>query len=224
VPVQREVLSGLAALLAPRHDPLPDRFLLHGVTLYGAPPTSVTVIIIIFRIAPVGAVGDDPAMPTVTVVGVDPGVAGGITCLFPTGEARPYKMPTTPKDLLDLLTEMRSWGATHAVLEEVQPGGLHRGKVGGEGGAPMQRMGSKSAFMFGRGIGRLETALIATGFVIERARPAAWQLALGCRTKGDKNVSKRRAQELQPGVKVVHWNADSILLAHYGARLWNGGA
>jgi hypothetical protein len=161
-------------------------------------------------------------MPTLTVVGVDPGVAGGITCLFPGGEARPYKMPTTPRDLLDLLMEMRGWGATHAVMEAVQPGGLHRGKAGGEDGAPMHRMGAKSAFTFGRGVGRLEMALIAAGFVVEPVRPVVWQTALQCKSKGDKNVTKRRAQELQPALKVVHWSADSILLAEYGRRLWNG--
>lgn len=160
----------------------------------------------------------------IIVIGVDPGVAGGISCLFPNGDAKPYKMPETPKDLLDLLSELRSWGATHCVLEEVQPGGLHRGREaeGSAAGGP-RRMGAKSAFTFGRGIGRLEVALLAVGFVIERARPVAWQTALGCRTKGDKAVSKRRAQELFPALRVVNWNADSLLLAEYGRRLWNGG-
>lgn len=163
-------------------------------------------------------------MPELTVVGVDPGVAGGIAILFPSGEGRPYKMPETERDLLDLLNEMRGWGATHAVMEQVQPGGLTRDKAGGENGTPMHRMGAKSAFTFGRGVGRLEMALIATGFVIERVRPVVWQTALGCRTKGDKNISKRRAQELNPAIKVTHWNADALLIAEYARRFWNGGS
>jgi hypothetical protein len=34
-----------------------------------------------------------------------------------------------------------------------------------------------------------------------------------CRTGGDKNISKARAQELFPRVKVTHKNADALLLA-----------
>jgi hypothetical protein len=37
-------------------------------------------------------------------------------------------------------------------------------------------------------------------------------------TKGDKNVSKRRAQELFPQLKVTHATADALLIAEYGRR------
>jgi hypothetical protein len=43
-----------------------------------------------------------------------------------------------------------------------------------------------------------------------------WQKALGCLTKGDKNITKRKAQEMFPGIKVTHATADSLLIAHYG--------
>jgi hypothetical protein len=40
-----------------------------------------------------------------------------------------------------------------------------------------------------------------------------------CLTKGDKNVSKARAQELFPALKITHATADALLIAEYGRRL-----
>jgi hypothetical protein len=79
-------------------------------------------------------------------------------------------------------------------------------------------MGVKSAFTFGNGYGHLEMALTAAGIPFERVRPQKWQQAMGCMTKGDKNVSKRRAQELYPQLKVTHATADALLIATYGTR------
>jgi hypothetical protein len=80
------------------------------------------------------------------------------------------------------------------------------------------QMGVKSAFTFGNGFGHLEMALTAAGIPFERVRPQVWQKAMGCMTKGDKNVSKRKAQELFPSLKVNHYIADALLIAEYGRR------
>jgi hypothetical protein len=61
-------------------------------------------------------------------------------------------------------------------------------------------------------------ALTAASIPFERVRPQAWQKALACMTKGDKNVSKRRAQELFPSMKITHAIADSLLIAEYNRR------
>jgi hypothetical protein len=42
---------------------------------------------------------------------------------------------------------------------------------------------------------------------------------MSCLTKGDKNVTKSRAQELFPEVKVTHAIADALLIAEYGRRI-----
>jgi Holliday junction resolvasome RuvABC endonuclease subunit len=80
------------------------------------------------------------------------------------------------------------------------------------------QMGVKSAFTFGNGFGHLEMALTAAGIPFERVRPQVWQKAMGCMTKGDKNVSKKRSQELFPQIKVTHAIADALLIASYGAK------
>jgi hypothetical protein len=38
-------------------------------------------------------------------------------------------------------------------------------------------------------------------------------------SKGDKNVTKRRAQQLFPQLKVTHAIADALLIAEYGRRV-----
>ena len=38
-------------------------------------------------------------------------------------------------------------------------------------------------------------------------------------SKGDKNVTKSRAQELFPELKITHAIADALLIAEYGRRV-----
>ena len=61
-------------------------------------------------------------------------------------------------------------------------------------------------------------ALTAAGISFERIRPQVWQKSLGCMTGGDKNITKRRAQELFPQLKITHATADALLIAYYGTK------
>lgn len=140
------------------------------------------------------------------VIGIDPGLSGGVAWIgyrVGTTTALAYKMPSTEKDLFDFIGELKSWGADKAYLELVRSS---------------PQMGVVSAFTFGRGVGSLRMALIAHGIPFEEVTPSVWQGAMKCRTKGDKNVSKRRAQELFPTVKVTHAIADCLLIAEYGRQ------
>jgi hypothetical protein len=112
-------------------------------------------------------------------------------------------MPDTLQDLWELLRDIASEGDCHAYLEQVHSS---------------PQMGVVSAFTFGNGFGHLEMALTAAGIPFTRVRPQVWQKELGCLTKGDKNISKRKAQELFPSMKVTHATADSLLIATYGTK------
>jgi hypothetical protein len=138
-------------------------------------------------------------------IGIDPGLSGGIA-FIPTlgGDPWAHKMPETDRDLIDLLSDAISLAEPRAVLELVHSS---------------PQMGVKSAFTFGEGYGRLQAVLTALRVPYERVRPQAWQKAMGCLTKGDKNVSKRRAQELFPTLKVTHATADALLIAEYNRRM-----
>ena len=138
-------------------------------------------------------------------IGIDPGKNGGIALLQRDGSVVDVvKMPATDADIRDLLDEWTSEGIpTHAVLERVRSS---------------PQMGVVSAFTFGQGYGALRMALACAEIPYEEVTPAKWQGALGCRTKGDKNVTKRKAQELFPSVKVTHAIADALLIAEWGRR------
>jgi hypothetical protein len=79
-------------------------------------------------------------------------------------------------------------------------------------------MGVKSAFTFGNGFGHLEMALTAACIPFARIRPQVWQKELGCLTKGDKNVTRKRASELFPTIKCTHAVSDALLIAQYGTQ------
>ena len=150
-------------------------------------------------------------MPAPIALGVDPGKSGGVALVYADGSAEAYPMPETERDVYDLLAELRGrWLSPSplAVLEFVRSS---------------PQMGVTSAFTFGMGYGGLRMALLALHFRVVDVTPAKWQGALGCRSGGDKNKPKARAQALFPGVKkITHKVADALLIAEYGRRLEGG--
>jgi Holliday junction resolvasome RuvABC endonuclease subunit len=142
-----------------------------------------------------------------TTIGIDAGKNGGIAWIQ-DGKACVEKMPDTLQDLWELIEGIRYFDHPQnpnckAYLEQIHSS---------------PQMGVVSAFTFGNGFGHLEMALTAAGIPFERVRPQVWQKAMGCMTKGDKNVSKRKAQELFPQIKISHAIADALLIAAYGTK------
>lgn len=142
-------------------------------------------------------------------IGVDPGANGGIAWIT-DGKACVEKMPDTLQDLWELIRDITNHPRSSL------DGRKYKAYIEQVSSSP--QMGVVSAFSFGRGYGNLEMALTAAGIPFERVRPQVWQKALGCMTKGDKNVSKRKAQELFPDRKVTHATADALLIAYYGTK------
>ena len=138
-------------------------------------------------------------------IGVDPGASGGIAFLSSIdGQPHATKMPETERDVWLALS---TWDRTNAfaVIEAVHS---------------MPKQGVASSFKFGRSYGFLRGCLIASGIPFEEVTPQKWQKALGCMSRGDKNVTKARAQQLFPGLKITHATADALLLAEYARRLY----
>ena len=134
-------------------------------------------------------------------IGIDPGKSGGIAIISEEG-AFAIKMPETEKDIFDYLQDNSH--ECFCLIEQVHA---------------MPGQGVTSMFNFGMGYGGLRMALIAANIPFETITPQKWQKALSCQTKGDKNVSKRRAQELYPELKITHAIADAILIAHYASTV-----
>lgn len=142
-----------------------------------------------------------------TYIGIDPGKNGAIAVL-PAGDyakAFTHSMPETELDLVELLRDIAANNPSPvAVLEQV---------------AASPQMGVVSAFSFGRNFGSILTALVAARIPFSTVTPAKWQGTLGCRTKGDKNITKAKAQALFSHLKITHGNADALLLSEYCRRL-----
>jgi len=148
-----------------------------------------------------------------TIIGCDPGKNGGIAWIT-DGKACVEKMPDTLKDLWELFQSIMHDGKPAERLQKA----CHGFKAYIEQVSSSPQMGVVSAFSFGQGYGNLEMALTAAGIPFERVRPQVWQKALGCMSKGQKNVTKAKAQELFPHMKITHNVADALLIATYGTK------
>lgn len=146
-----------------------------------------------------------------SIIGIDPGGSGGIAALTEGYPPQAWKMPETDRDLLDLLRQWRNnallHGTAFAYIEKV---------------AAMPQSGRASMFKFGQHYGALRMALIALEIPFDGVTPQVWQKTLHCLSKGNKNITKAKAQELFPALKVTHALADALLIASYGWTKQNG--
>lgn len=137
-----------------------------------------------------------------TIIGIDPGQAGGIAFIDAECKVWAHKMPETDGDIVDLFSEVK--GRTFCFIEKVHS---------------MPGQGVASTFKFGRGFGFLVGVIMSHGLPFEYVTPQAWQKSLGCLSGGDKNITKSKAQGLFPELKITHALADALLIAEYGRRL-----
>ena len=136
------------------------------------------------------------------ILGIDPGVSGGAAFISEalTGAQTIAFSKVTPSDICAWLVNKK---IDMCYLEAVHS---------------MPAQGVASTFKFGKNAGWWEGVLMALEIPFQRVYPLKWQTFMSCRTGGNKNVSKARAQELFPRTKVTHAIADALLIAEYGRR------
>lgn len=158
------------------------------------------------------------------VIGIDPGKNGGIAMLDQDGlPIEVVKMPETPQDLLDCLSNMMMVGGS---LSENATFVCYIEKVGGIPG-----QGASSAFSFGKGCGHLEMALLALKLSTNEVTPQKWQKGYqvgsssitkssAAEKKEHKNKLKAKSQSLFPqlGNKITNATCDALLIAEYGRK------
>lgn len=147
------------------------------------------------------------------ILGVDPGMSGALAVL-PIGDdghisAEPsaFKFDSlTERDIADLFWKcyLDSGEQLFAFIERVHS---------------MPKQGVASSFKFGLSYGFLRGCLTTVGIPFEDVTPQKWQKLMGCMTKGDKNISKARAQQLFPRLKITHAIADALLIGECGRRM-----
>lgn len=143
------------------------------------------------------------------IIGIDPGKNGGIAVIDRNGSViEVVKMPPTPHDVFMFLNKYKENSICY--LE----------RVGGMPGNSANAM-----FVFGRGYGQLEMALLALEIPTITVTPNKWEkhFQLGkkrdCDTKTEwKNRLKEKAQQLFPYIskKITLCISDALLLAEYG--------
>lgn len=135
------------------------------------------------------------------IVAIDPGYSnGGIATINTAGIAGAIKMPQSESEIREYFKSLYH-PQTRYIMEAVHA-------------SPQQ--GASTGFKFGEHFGYMKGVLpfiFQGGLLIS---PQKWQAALNCRTGGDKNISKARAQELFPDIKVTLATADALCLAYYG--------
>jgi hypothetical protein len=142
-----------------------------------------------------------------SVLGLDPGWSGGVALLDDFGSIAEYHgfSTMTESEIIEVMNRMVAH-ASVCYIEKVHS---------------MPRQGVASSFKFGMIYGLLRGLIVGRVRMIE-ITPQAWQKSLGCLTKGDKNISKAKAQQLFPGIKITHATADALLIAYYGYQKERG--
>ncbi len=143
------------------------------------------------------------------IMGIDPGKLGGIAVRDVFAEkVWAIKMPETERDVWDFIRPIKADSdEIFAYIEHVHS---------------MPGQGVSSMFKFGMNYGMLRAFLIAAGIPFEKVSPGVWQRGMRCLSGGDKNVTKARAQELFPELKIIHATADALLIMEYGRRKQKG--
>lgn len=133
-------------------------------------------------------------------IGLDPGKNGGIAVLDEFLNIKAIKIPDTDHETADFLRPFAKAEYVIAVLEKV---------------SASPQMGVVSAFTFGGSYRSLQMLLACLEIRYVEKRPQEWQKHMGCLTRGDKNVTKKKAKALFPKEKVTHATADAMLIAKY---------
>ena len=147
--------------------------------------------------------------------GIDPGASGAVACISYVGKVEVIRWEAGLHDVAEWVAarknSLRGIAGDDAPATENTFGYLER--VGA-----MPKQGLSSTFKFGKSYGHCEMLFAACGIPFERVTPVKWQNAMRCRTGGDKRISKAKAQELFPDIKITHKEADAILIAEYCRR------
>ena len=152
------------------------------------------------------------------VIGIDPGANGGIAVFIPGLLPKVVKMP---KDITDLRDFLASYEDVNPIvfLEKlsirpdditVQNDKAAMGKL-----YRIQKMMANFE--------QLKAIIAMSGIPYVLVHPMTWQTKLKLRVRGEhlekserKKMYQKKAIELYPGTNVTMWNADALLLMHFG--------
>jgi crossover junction endodeoxyribonuclease RuvC len=158
----------------------------------------------------------NPASPKASIVGIDPGIRGGLAVVTIQNGSAPQlvdaiDIPVTgvgAKERVDVLA-IRDWVMRHAPQHVV----LERAQA-------MPKQGSSSGFKYGRAVGAIEAAIALGEIPLTIIEPTAWKKFHALRG-GDKEGGRQRALQLFPHAHALltrkkdHGRAEAALIALY---------
>ncbi len=151
------------------------------------------------------------------IIGIDPGVSGGIAVLGPGGYAAAVRMPAEV-EIVELLRARRDFpGAGVEACMERLTGFVPR-SPGADGKTDKPPPGY-TMFKMGRNAGFIEGALMTLGIPVRLVTPRAWQATVAGlkKTKGKarKALLRDEAWRRFPDCKPTLATCDALLIADY---------
>lgn len=150
-----------------------------------------------------------------TIIGVDPGASGGIVTKH-KGSIQVFKTKKGNQEIAKLLEKMID-GETVLFLEKVTMNPTDTETCGKFFG--IQKMMKQYE--------NFKVLVEMCGIDMVEVHPKTWQSHFGFKAKGmdktqRKNLYKKHAQHLFPGINVTLWNADALLIYAFGIRQLQG--
>jgi crossover junction endodeoxyribonuclease RuvC len=159
------------------------------------------------------------------VLGIDPGISGGLAIVEITDGAAPALVEcidipvvgTGAKERVDVAA-IRNFIDRHKPI---------RARI--ERAQAMPKQGASSGFKYGRAVGAIEATVALCSIPVEIVEPSAWKRFWRLPGK-DKESGRQRALQLFPAAHALlarkkdHGRAEAALIALFGASIQPGGA
>lgn len=153
------------------------------------------------------------------VIGVDPGANGGISVYVPGIRVKVLKMPKDISELADFFAYYRDNYKPIVFLEKLS---VRPDDVTANGSrANMGKLYRIQKMM--ANFEHLKAVIETSGVPYVLVHPMTWQSKLQLRIRGqhEEKAERKRRYQIQaakeyPGVTVTLWNADALLIMHFG--------
>lgn len=146
------------------------------------------------------------------IIGIDPGVSGGIAIYRLNQRTEVVKMPRELLELKEWFNYMKGICNPLVFVEKVQ---LRPDDVNDNPGKAFRVQKLLAEFE------KLKTIIAMCDIPFVLVHPQKWQNSLKLRVKGEdkqqrKNRYKNAAGNLYPEIKATLWNADALMIMHFG--------
>lgn len=155
------------------------------------------------------------------LIGIDPGAAGGIAVYIPSNPAATkVKVVKMPKDMAELRDFFVYYAENYRPLVFLEKLSVRPDDIKVEGdSANLGKLYRVQKMM--ANFEHLKALVETSGIPYVMTHPLKWQTALNLRRKGEDKADRKRryvevAHSKYPGIKTTLWNADALLLLHFG--------